>query len=249
MKKSFENINGVNVCHRTKKDFFDFETLYIDARSKENRVLSVEEIRQLPKVSVNSSHYKEWCIREKSINRFLDYLGTKKSNLKILDIGCGNGFFTNLMSHFSQNIVGVDVNLTELQQAVKAFPNSPITWYYIDILNEQLPLKDFDIITFCASFQYFNNPEEIIKVCQSLLNHAGEIHIIDSPFYSLETKTKAQSNSENYYRSLGVAEMTKHYHHHTLEVLKSYSIEFKYKPNVILRRLFKDSPFPWIKIG
>lgn len=243
--------NDVLVSELTRCRFSAFEQHYISVRSKEGRLLSLEEIRRLPYPDVSDRNYSEWQLRQKSIRRLVDYINAKHKVLRILDIGCGNGFMTNLLAGKEHRVVGVDVNLTELKQAAQAFPNARITWYYFDLLNEVLPEDAFDIITFGASFQYFKDPAEILSVCKSLLAPGGEIHIVDSPFYAQEEKARAQQNSMNYFQSLQAEGMTEHYHHHSYEALQAFRMEWKYRPGSFLRKLFRisDSPFPWIKIS
>lgn len=243
--------NDVLVSENTRRRFSAFEQHYIGVRSKEGRILSVEDIRKLPYPDASDKNHKEWKLRQKSIRRLVEYINNKPKALRILDIGCGNGFMTSLLAGKKHRAVGVDVNLTELKQAAQAFPNVRITWYYLDLLNEALPEDPFDIITFGASFQYFKDPEQILAVCKKLLAPQGEIHIIDSPFYSDEEKIRAQQNSRNYFQSLQAEAMTEHYHHHSIDALKECTIEWKYRPGSFVHKLFRitDSPFPWIKIS
>ncbi len=243
--------NDVLVSELTRQRFSAFEQHYIGVRTKEGRLLSMEEIRRLPYPDVSDKNYREWQLRQKSIRRLVAYINTKPKALRILDIGCGNGFMTNLLAGKNHRAVGVDVNLTELKQAAQAFPNARITWYYFDLLNEVLPEDTFDIITFGASFQYFKDPAQILSVCKSLLAPGGEIHIVDSPFYAQEEKARAQQNSRNYFQSLQAEGMAEHYHHHGYDALSAFTVEWKYRPGSFLRRLFRipDSPFPWIKIS
>lgn len=243
----FEKEDGVFISKETLDKFADFEKNYLSVRQKEQRILSIDWIRKLPEVPENYIHYKEWQIRKKNIGRFLKYLSKKKKSLRILDIGCGNGFFTHSMAA-QHTVVGVDVNLTELKQAAEAFHSSAIVWYYCDILNVMLPESKFDLITFCASFQYFDDPVTLLNRCRDLLVSGGEIHIIDSPFYTDQTKLLAKNNSLNHFTKMDVEGMTKYYHHNTTEVLKNFAYRLAYKPNKLLRKFFNDSPFPWIII-
>lgn len=243
----FELKDGVYFSEAAREKFLDFENNYLSVREKEKRVLSDKEVKSLPYVDRNSVDYDLWKTRRKNIRRFLNYLSKKKSPLRILDIGCGNGFFTHMMSQ-NNAVIGVDVNLTELKQAATVFKEAPIKWYYLDILNEIIPESSFDIITFCASFQYFNNPKEVLDRCKSLLAEHGEIHIIDSPFYSPDKKETARSNSIAYYQKMKVEGMIDYYHHNTYEALTPFTYSFGYKPNKWKLKLIRDSPFPWLII-
>lgn len=245
--KGFKLTDGVFESESAKSKFADFEQQYLKVREKEKRVLSLEEIRKLPFVPPSSPDQQLWKIRRKSLDRFFSFL-SKKHNLSILDIGCGNGFFTNTMRSKGHRVIGVDVNITELRQAASAFPSSGVHWYYADILTDNLPEAKFDLITFCCSFQYFGDAAELLKRCHELLLPGGEIHIIDSPFYNGKTQSLARKNSEKYYQEMGVGSMSKYYFHHTLEVFKNYNYEVLYQPNKLLNKFFKDSPFLWIVV-
>ena len=56
-----------------------FSDSYIAIRSKENRVLTDDEVRQLPYTAASNPNANEWKVRQHSSKRFLDYLSNKKS--------------------------------------------------------------------------------------------------------------------------------------------------------------------------
>jgi len=242
-------IEGVNVSSFAQKKFSDFEKNYLAVREIEKRILTPEEIKRLPYPRSDSPDSNLWEIRRKNIKRFLNYLADQKPQ-RILDIGCGNGFFTNMLAAQGHKVVGVDVNFTELKQAAFVFHDQKINWYYLDILHEPLPEERFEIITFNASFHYFNDQEMLLSKCFTLLKPGGEIHILDSPFYKENEREEAQKRSHAYFKSLNVETMSNHYFHITYSFLKGYNFDFKYKPSHFLNKLFriKDSPFPWLVI-
>lgn len=240
-------ILGVHVSPAARERFSGFEAQYLSVREKERRILSLEEVRRLPYPEKSNGDYELWKIRRKSIRRFMSYISGHAS-LRILDVGCGNGFFANMLTSNANQVVGVDINLTELIQAAAAFPNNQVNWYYLDLLQEELPENKFDLITFCSSFHYFNEPEKILDVCLDYLKPYGEIHIIDSPFYSEQDREVAEQNTAAYYRSLNATSMASYYHHNTFNVLKKFKYACKYKPRRISTRFMGDSPFPWIII-
>ncbi len=246
--KGFHAENGILVSQAALATFGDFQKNYHEVREKEKRVLSIAEILKLPYVEPTSTDYSLWKTRRHNINRFLKYLSEKKKPLQILDVGCGNGFFTNLMHTQGHSVMGLDVNLVELNQAAEAFEASKITWVYADIFSDDLPEKKFDMITLCSAFHYFENPTQLLRRCKELLHPDGEIHLIDSPFYRETEIEMAKKRSMNYFRSIGNENMHRYYHHNSYKVFDGFDIIFKYKPNKFRRRIFKDSPFPWILI-
>lgn len=233
---------------------YDFEEIYLKVREKEKRINSNSELILLPFASSSNPHKKEWDLRAKSFQRFKEYLKTKKQDLNILDIGCGNGWFCGQLSKtFNHHFYCVDVNMTEMKQGRKVFNSKQLNFIYADIFNSEIPRESFDIITVNAAVQYFPDLNKLLSKLISLLNENGEIHILDSPFYSKSEAVNAKKRTMDYYSSLGFPEMADKYYHRTWNELSGFNFEILYQPNSIenkIKKIFsvKDSPFPWIKI-
>lgn len=243
--------NGVYILSEIQNDF---ESIYLKVRDKEKRVYSDEELGNLPFASDANPYKKEWKLRTKSFQRFKKYLQTKKENLNILDLGCGNGWFCGQTSKsFNHNFDCVDVNLTELKQGRRVFDSDNINFICADIFMSEFSNSSYDIVIVNAAVQYFLSIKKLLNKLLSLINASGEIHIIDSPFY-LEYEVKnARKRTADYYNSIGFPEMTKNYFHHSWDELSEFNCKILYNPNTvkkIFRKLFliNDSPFPWLKI-
>ena len=228
----------------------DFSDLYIKVRKKEARFYSEEEIKKLPDLKSNHNHYLEWQSRKKSAIRFVEYLKNKNKLLKIVDVGCGNGWFSNLMSTVEKTeVIGLDVNLTELKQATNAFQKENLTFVYANLFEKtKLNAQKFDIIVFNSSIQYFENLAQLFQIATDLLSPNGEIHIIDSPFYKKKDILRATRRTLDYYTKLGYPEMTKNYYHHKLDDIKGFEVLYKPKCTLVKKLIgIKDSPFYWYK--
>lgn len=226
----------------------DFSDLYLKVRRKENRLYSDQEIKRLPDFEKKDVHYDEWQLRKKSAVRFTNYLRQKNRPLKILDVGCGNGWFSHLMSTINNTeVIGLDINVTELEQADCAFKKENLSFVYADIFEKtELHQHKFDIIVFNSCLQYFDNLIELFQTADDLLAENGEIHSIDTPLYNNNNMESAKKRSHIYYDSLGFPEMTKNYFHHRFDDLGKYKI--MYKPSPLSKYFKKDSPFCWILI-
>lgn len=233
---------------------YDFEKIYLKVREKEKRIYSESELLLLPFASASNLHKNEWDLRAKSFLRFKEYLKTKKQDLNILDLGCGNGWFCGqLLKTFNHHFYCVDVNMTEMKQGRKVFNSKQLNFIYADIFNSEIPRESFDIITVNAAVQYFPDLNKLLNKLISLFNENGEIHILDSPFYSKSEAVNAKKRTMEYYSSLGFPEMANKYYHHTWNELSGFNFEILYQPNSLenkIKKIFsvKDSPFPWIKI-
>lgn len=234
----------------------EFEDAYIPLRRKENRVYEINEVRALPLISKNSSYFSEWKIRQKSIQRVVNNLTEKTKPLNMLEIGCGNGWFSNTLSAIKNStIIGLDVNLFELRQASQAFGEVPnLSFIHADLFAEIFIRRSFDVIVLAASIQYFPDLSQLFSRLFELLSKDGEIHILDSPIYKSNQIDSAKERSVECFTSIGSPEMKKYYFHHSIDVLRKYNLKIMYNPqlthNHILRKfIFKNlSPFPWIKI-
>lgn len=221
-----------------------FSRLYLTVREKEQRVLTDAQVKKLPHLN-----FYEWRLRKKSTERFVNYIASKNTALTILDIGCGNGWFSNKIAKVSveNEIIGLDVNREELEQAAAVFKNKNLKFVYADIFNSSELFKaEFDVITLNGAIQYFADFRALMMVLKAFLKPEGEIHIIDSPFYNVWEIPKAKERTKAYYTKLGVPEMTAHYHHHDIALVKEFNILYNYKGNLIHKITGKkDSPFSW----
>jgi SAM-dependent methyltransferase len=229
----------------------DFEQQYIRLRAMENRIYSDEELFHLPDIAPSHPHFKEWMIRKRSSGQLIAKLERKKDLLSILEVGCGNGWLSYQLSRIpGSRVIGLDVNLTELQQASRVFnTNSKLKFIYGDIRTGIINDMQFDVIVFAASIQYFSSVSGILNACLQYLYQNGEIHIIDSPFYRKKEVEAARNRTKEYYSGLGFPGMTDYYYHHCITELDLYDHRLLRNPFSIRHKFFGNNhPFPWICI-
>ncbi|MEL6867675.1 MAG: methyltransferase domain-containing protein, partial [Bacteroidota bacterium] len=210
----------------------EFESAYLDIREKEGRVHSDEQVLQLPRVAKNHPHAQEWKVRIQSLNRFMDYLKKHAIKGRVLDLGCGNGWFTRYLMEISGvEILGADINRLELEQAARLFNRENGHFAYGDIFAESWPTQYFQLIVLNSCIQYFPNLKALMDRLMTLVHPHGEIHILDSPFYAPTAVPAAQVRSRAYYEQMEVLAMTDYYHHQSWEELQAYSPAILYRPN------------------
>lgn len=232
--------NGVHYLTEAKEDF---EASYLAVRTLEGRVLSDEEVRRLP-----DSNWLplEWKKRAWTAQKFLSYL-RKKDAGRVLEIGCGNGWFSNYLAHDSIEVFGLDVGSLELEQAARCFNRKGL--YFLCCKDwATLPKGYFNLIVFNGSVHYFEPEREFWQRLMDLLSPKGEIHLLDTPVYPREEVSNARQRSVEYFSKLGEEKAAEYYHHLSRENLPE-NAEFLYRPSRILNRLNPTrSPFPWIRI-
>ena len=232
-----------------------FEDAYLKVRKKESRLYPDEILPSLPVVPKTHLHFKEWLLRKKTYEKLRRHLQQKNKSLQILDVGCGNGWMSNKMSEINQSIVtGVDLNRYETEQAKRVFNNNQrLTFHAGDLLEEKLVhTEQLDTIVLAASIQYFPDLNRLVRHLLGLLTPNGEIHIVDSPFYSEKNIEKAKEASCNYYKNLDCEEMIRFYHHHRWSEIKDFHFQImnRTRKDNFLLKIFgiKRNFFPWVVI-
>lgn len=225
-----------------------FEHEYLLLRKKEGRLYADDVVAKLPFVTSSDPLKKEWRIRKQSSTRLVNHLSKQNRPLRILEIGCGNGWLTNHLASIPRaNVVGLDINETELAQAKRVFQRNNLQFVIGDIRNGAVN-GQFDVIVFAASLQYFKPLYEIINVCFQHLNPRGEINVIDTQFYSGTTQAEAKKRSEDYFKRLASPTMQDYYFHHSVHELAAFNYKILFNPNSFFHKLFNPNPFPWICI-
>lgn len=212
---------------------------------------SDEQISRLPFLKKNEAHAKEWLLRAKTANRFKRYLESKENKLSVLDLGCGNGWFTNYCFQAStlEKAIGIEINQEELNQAKRIFEKPNLSFYHWNVF-ENAPFQEkFDLITLNAVIQYFEQPKVLFKRLANFLKPEGEIHLLDSPFYDNKFLEAAAERTKLYYSKMGFPEMADFYFHHSISELMDFKLKYK-APKGIVKKLFKpnESPFNWYRI-
>src|SRR3989338_6160310 len=90
-------------------------------------------------------------------------------NLQLIDIGCGTGYFTQYLSGFCKNIVGVDTSMDMIKYAMKKIEarsqRSEARIKYIIADAESLPFKErsFDISVSVTAVNFIKNPVRAVS--------------------------------------------------------------------------------------
>ena len=235
--------------NHTGKQKPDFEDLYIAARKQEKRLYSDEQLLKLPEIDSVHQYHNEWKIRKHSSERLCDYLQRKNRSLKILEIGCGNGWLSAKLAGIpNTKVTGLDVNQVEINQAIRVFEKDNLQFVYDTFNDNTFENEKFDVIVFAASLQYFPSVINVLNQSLEILTPRGEVHIIDTPFYEALDAIDADQRSRNYYTSLGFPEMADYYYHHSISEFWGFKYQVLFNPVSLLNRFLKKDPFYWIAI-
>lgn len=226
--------------------------LYLRLRQKEGRLYSDEVVARLPDFSRGHPLADEWRARSASASRLIRYLTHRPKPLRILDLGCGNGWLSNLLAQNGHVITGADLNRLELRQAARVFSTNP-NLSLVEVDTKFLPFKPqtFDLILLASVIQYFEDLAAMLRSLTPFLKPRGEIHLVDSPLYADDELEGAARRSRDYFSSLGFPEMAEHYFHHRFSALDEFNFKILYQPCTTWLRAKHllgqvDSPFPWV---
>jgi 2-polyprenyl-3-methyl-5-hydroxy-6-metoxy-1,4-benzoquinol methylase len=129
----------------------------------------------------------EELLRWDIIERFVKYIYENNTELKstesnILDLGCGRGWLTNLLSKYG-NITGIEPVQPVLDYAKKMFPNLEfICGTTKDLIKGNNVFKKYDLIVASEVIEHIpdNDKAEFIEDISKLLNEKGFL-IVTTP--------------------------------------------------------------------
>ena len=110
------------------------------------------------------------------------YLPIKKlcQELRILDLGCGNGYSSNLLLEWgASSVVGVDLDSDAILQARKCYPSQRIEFIqgYAEQIAELVNLKEFDGVCFVECIEHVIDPYVVLAGLKNGLRDDTWIYI------------------------------------------------------------------------
>ncbi|MFA5934492.1 MAG: class I SAM-dependent methyltransferase [Candidatus Paceibacterota bacterium] len=113
-----------------------------------------------------------------------------KKGEKILDIACGQGFFSREFFKLGANVTGVDISKELIE---KAKNNSPEAIRYFVSSSDRLTFveeKTFDKIVIVLALQNIEKIKETMRECNKALNQGGKIYIVlNHPTFRIPKKS------------------------------------------------------------
>ncbi|GAB4280997.1 MAG: hypothetical protein Kow0068_05440 [Marinilabiliales bacterium] len=112
------------------------------------------------------------------LNKFEKY---RKTN-KILDIGCGIGYFLEEAKKRGWDVYGTEIS----EKAIEICKQKGVKMYKGKIENVNLPENTFDVITSFEVLEHINYPQEDVKKKKLLLRQGGVFYFTTPNFNSVE---------------------------------------------------------------
>jgi len=101
-----------------------------------------------------------------------------KKNEVILDLACGQGFFSREFAKKGARVIGADIS-KELIAIAKKNSSKTITYYLaaadrLSFVSE----RSVDVITLILALQNIENVQDVLNECKRVLKPDGELHIV-----------------------------------------------------------------------
>lgn len=108
-----------------------------------------------------------------------------KATKNILDIGCGPGFFSILLTKLGYRVTGIDCSTGMLRKAMensKCMKVQPV-FFQMDCENMEFENHSFDLIVSRNVTWTLQNPDRVYKRCLELLRPHGKMLIFDANWH------------------------------------------------------------------
>lgn len=124
-----------------------------------------------------------------SLENLLDSFEKYRSNNRILDVGCGEGWILELAIKRGWRAYGTEFS----SRAIEICEKKGIKMYAGILRSENIEEKDFDIIVSSETIEHINNPREEVSNIYQLLRKGGLFYITTPNFNSYVRRiTKAK---------------------------------------------------------
>lgn len=109
---------------------------------------------------------------------YLDWLRKHGgASLRILDVGCGAGYFSLELARAGHNVVAIDISESSIDVARKTLAANPFKEGFGSLEYHVMPFREvsgsYDVVLFSGTIHHFENVEEIVKQAADLLPKGG----------------------------------------------------------------------------
>ena len=190
-----------------------------------------------------AKHTQSKGIRKMLINRFnqrfIEKLGClipPSGNVKLFDVGCGEGFMLNLVNQQYPNVelYGCDINESAVNFAKQQVPKADL--FVCDGSNINVPSHSFDVIVCTEVLEHVLEPEKILAEIKRVLKPGGSVllSVPHEPFFMLGNLV-----SGRHIKTFG--NHPEHVVHFSMRKLRKIC-------NVYFEKMLITSVFPWIMV-
>jgi 2-polyprenyl-3-methyl-5-hydroxy-6-metoxy-1,4-benzoquinol methylase len=147
-------------------------------------------MRAIPTLTELENHYSTYSyggekflspVTVKSYNIILDEFEKYRKNNRILDVGCGVGFFLEQAKNRGWDVYGTEYS----KKAIEICREKGIDMKEGVLVSDDFDISDFDVITSFEVIEHINNPVDEIEEIKKLLRKGGLFYCTTPNFNSL----------------------------------------------------------------
>ena len=102
------------------------------------------------------------------------------SELDVLDIACGEGYGSALVAEVANSVVGVDIDLGTINEALSKYKAPNLSFIQGDCANIPHPNNSFDLVISFETIEHHDKQSEMLREIRRVLRPDGVI-LISSP--------------------------------------------------------------------
>lgn len=105
---------------------------------------------------------------------------SNSSSLKVLDIGCGNGYVLAQYARFGADVTGVDLTSTAIELSRKRFEIAGLNGKFVEIDGQSLPFPDehFDIVCSMGVLHHISDPNPMVSEMFRVMKPGGRLIVM-----------------------------------------------------------------------
>jgi ubiquinone/menaquinone biosynthesis C-methylase UbiE len=119
----------------------------------------------------------------------------------VLDIACGEGYGSSILSRFALNVSGVDIDHDVVSHANNKYSNNNLNFFVGSVLQIPFPENHFDVIVSFETIEHISEHNEMFHELKRVLKPKGVL-IISSPEKRKYSDEKNGTNSKFHIKEL-----------------------------------------------
>jgi len=101
---------------------------------------------------------------------------------RVLDLGCGQGYFSRVLAGAGGTVIGVDISKRQIDHARRHEAEDPLGIEYLALdaaeIDQEWPPSTFDLITSCIAFQDMPDPSKVMAGAKTVLKPHGRVVLL-----------------------------------------------------------------------
>ncbi len=166
---------------------------------------SADYYQRLPFTDLSGRHPDIWRIRAVTYRHFLRWVlapreRERHGGLRILDLGAGNGWLSARLTGRGHQVAAVDLDddpRDGLGAVVHYGDQAPAESVQASFDHLPWPRAVFDLAIFNGSLHYSPDYAQTLQEALRVLKRAGEVVVLDTPFYAREASGRAMVGERN----------------------------------------------------